>query len=192
MRRLLTASLALAAFGLCSVHACLAQEKLAAPVKVEAHGEHCAAPCLEKVCVPVPTKIKISKVVYSCKESEICLPRCTLGGHGHGERCGHGHDCDGLNCPPESGCAKCGHPRTVRVLMKRTITKECPSTKCEVSHQPAQPRCTTQRCATNVCTDSHHGAPVAGSGLLPRGAAEAVAQPLPRLGAPTLLVEPLR
>jgi hypothetical protein len=204
MRRLLTASLALAAFGLCSVSACLAQEKLAAPVKVEVQGEHCAAPCLEKVCVPVPTKIKISKVQYKCKESDICLPRCTLGGHGHGDRCGrcglgHGHGgSDEIQCPPEESCAKCGHPRTVRVLMKRTVTKECPSIKCEVKEQPAQPHCTTRRCATNACTETHYAMPagipagIPAAGAIPRGAPEPIAAPLPRLGAPTRLVEPVR
>jgi len=204
MRRLLTASLALAAFGLCCVPVCLAQEKVAAPAKVEAaHADHCGAACLEKVCVPTPTKIKISKVQYKCKESDICLPRCTLGGHGglglggRCGRCGHGHGCDDddIQCPPEEHSAQCGHPRTVRVLMKRTVTKDCPSIKCEVKEQPAQPRCGRGHdCCADTCVTVPAGAaaPVVPGATMPRAIIETAPRPLPAAGAPAFIIEPQR
>lgn len=113
-----------------------AQEKLAPPVKVEA-GHVCTADCLHKTCIAVPTTVKKTKVEYSMQEKDLCLPRCVLGGLFH--RGGHGHTC-GDGCP-KVGCTQCGHPRTVRVLMKRTVTTECPDTKCEAVLQPAVPRC---------------------------------------------------
>jgi hypothetical protein len=183
MRRLIT--VALAAFGLCCATVASAQEKVPAPAKGPVATEACAAECLHKVCIPVPDKRKISKVEYSCQEKEICLPRCAFPGeraaHGHGHGCGHGDAC------PEQGCAKCGHPRTVRVLMKRTVTTECPSTKCEVAYQPAQPKC----CPTaQVCQPACPPASPAPQAM-PR-AVETIPQALPRGGATTVIIEPAR
>jgi hypothetical protein len=188
MRRLIT--VALAAFGLCCAAVSSAQEKVAGPAKSPAHAEACAADCPHKVCVAVPDKRKISKVEYACKEKDICLPRCAFPGEraGHGHRCddacGHGHACK--NDCPEEGCAKCAHPRTVRVLMKRTVTTECPSTKCEVAYQPAQPKC----CPTaHGCHEACPTAPPAPGTPMPRAAETA---PLPRAGVPALSIEPVR
>jgi hypothetical protein len=91
----------------------------------------------------VPTTTKKTKVEYSCQEKDICLPKCSLAGlfhrgGGHGQT-GHGHAC-GDDCP-KVGCTQCGKPRTVRVLMKRVVTTECPDTKCEAVLQPGAARC---------------------------------------------------
>lgn len=120
MRRFITCALALAVCGLCGATPAAAQEKIAAST----HTEACAPSCLDKVCIAVPDKKKISKVEYSCTQKDICLPRCSF-------RFGFGHSC----C--EDDCLRCGRPRTVNVLMKRSVSHECPSMKCVVSHQPA-------------------------------------------------------
>lgn len=188
MRRMLTAALAFAALGWGTTSS--AQEKLAPPAKSAPHAADCAAPCLEKVCVPAPTKLKISKVEYTCKESDVCLPRCSLGGLLRGRGCdscqrGHGHDCANP-CPPEASCPKCGHPRTVRVLMKRTVTTECPATKCEVSLQPAPPHCPRGAVRHEPCGSTVPAAPT-----MPR-ATLGPPQPGPQSAAPAILVEPGR
>jgi hypothetical protein len=162
MRRFITSAFALAVCGLCWASQASAQDK--APAKTET----CAASCLHKVCVSVPDKKKISKVEYSCTQKDICLPRCPklFGG------C-----CD-------EGCADCGRPRTVNVLMKRTVTTECPSTKCVVSHQEAAPRC-AQACRVG------HGAccveTLPAATTMPMAPAT-VAQPLPT-GSQSLIIE---
>jgi hypothetical protein len=120
-----------------------AQEKIAPPVKVEvsAPPAACTAECLHKTCIAVPTTTKKTKVEYSMQEKDLCLPKCLFGGlfHRGGHSAGHGHTCTD-DCP-KVGCTQCGQPRTVRVLMKRTVTTECPDTKCEAVLQPAAPRC---------------------------------------------------
>jgi len=79
----------------------------AAPVVVT---EVCPQPCCaRKVCCPVETTLKQTKIVYGENCEEFCLPRCGL-----------------LPC----GCTKCGHVMTKKVLIKKVITTECPSTKC--------------------------------------------------------------
>ena len=70
--------------------------------------------CPDKVCVSEPTTKKTTKVVYSSKCIEYCLPKCSLGRGG----------CD---------CAEnCGPVRTKTVQLKRVVTEECPDTHCVV------------------------------------------------------------
>ena len=198
MRRLMICAVAVALCGLGGANLARAQEKTAPPAKTDIHTEACHAPCLEKVCVPVPDKMKISKTVYACKEKDICLPRCPPFSFFRGG-C---HDrCD--DCPPQADCPSCGHPRTVAVLMKKVVTTECPTTKCVVSHQEAkcEPAC-RPTCLPACTTTSHAAAPVSTAPLattptapLPRGAATtnpvgtAPAQPInaERLSAPRSL-----
>ena len=198
MRRLLTAALVLAAFGLCSTATTRAQEKIAAPAASGhvAHTEACDAHCLHKVCIAVPDKKKISKTVYSCTEKDVCLPKCV---HGGSERINRGHGCNdhcASNCP-EQGCAACGRPRTVRVLMKKVVTEECPTTKCEVSYEAAAPACRPSRghCDTSCPAPCTTSAPV----VVPQGTprvmppaktSEAPPQALPRT-RPALSIEPV-
>ena len=80
---------------------------VAAPVVVT---EGCPQPCCaRKVCCPVETTVKQTKIVYNVKCEEFCLPRCGL-----------------LPC----SCTKCVRVMTKKVLIKKVITTECPSTKC--------------------------------------------------------------
>lgn len=193
MRRFVFASLALALAGVSCVTHALAQEKVAPPTKVEAKTvEACAQPCLEKVCIAVPDKKKISKVEYACKEQDICLPKCPKHGfsfkglfHRHCEACDNGA------CPAE-GCAKCGNPRTVRVLMKRTVTTECPTTKCEVVHQEVAPKvCTTAaKTCNDPCPPAATTTPAAPAPMTMPRATEA--RPLPAGTTPARSVEPVR
>jgi hypothetical protein len=93
-------------------------------------SESCVQPCLRKVCCPEPTTVKTTKTVYEEKCIEFCVPKCSCL----------------LNC---GGC--CEKPHTKKVLVKRTITCECPGTKCELRIVADQP-CATQSCATGAET----------------------------------------
>jgi len=75
----------------------------------------CDVPC--KVCKPVPDKKKVTKVVYECKEEWYCLSKCPK------------HNC----CDPcAAPCPACDKPRCRRILVKKIITEEKPTTKCVV------------------------------------------------------------
>lgn len=122
MQGFIKSTIAVALCGLGWTTHVTAQEKVAAPPKTEI----CATTCLEKVCIAVPDTKRITKVVYSCTEKDICLPRCPnmLGNHVCSKDC----------------CTTCARPRTVNVLMKRTVTTEVPATKCVVQQEEV-PRC---------------------------------------------------
>ena len=158
MCRLMICAAAVALCGLGGANLARAQEKIAPPVKTAVTTEACHAPCLEKVCVPVPDKMKISKTVYSCKEKDICLPRCPPFSFHRGCR-DHCNDHCGDHCTPQESCPSCAHrPRTVAVLMKKVVVTECPTTKCVVSHQeaPCAPVCAPA--CPPACTTNGHAA----------------------------------
>ncbi len=76
-----------------------------------------------KVCKPVPDKKKVTKIVYECKEEWYCLPQCPCPLHiGKHDCC----DSSGATCPT------CEKPRCRRVLIKKIVTEEKPTTKCVV------------------------------------------------------------
>ena len=166
MRRLLMCALVLALGGLGGVSVMNAQEKVAAP-----KAEACAAPCLEKICIAVPDKTKTSKVEYSCTTKDICLLKCPK-------------FLKGGCC--ESGCADCGKPRTVNVLMKRVVITECDSTKCIVTHREAAPKC-APACKTPCPAPCTTVAPAAGAKTV-----AAPAQAAPQVSTPVRSVEPTR
>jgi len=62
-------------------------------------------PAVKKVCVPVWTTKKVTKTVWDCKCEDICIPGPKL---------------------PHRCTAECGKVRTVRRLIRRTITIEVP------------------------------------------------------------------
>ncbi len=86
-------------------------------------GYPCAAPCVEKICIPVPDKKVVTKTVYGCKSVDFCLPKCPslLGGRCHGAGCTEG-------CAPS--CVACEKIRTRKVLMKRTVRTAIETFKC--------------------------------------------------------------
>lgn len=95
------------------------------------HKPGCAADCGEvvyhdvtcRVCKPVPDKKKVAKVVYEFKEEWYSLPKCPCSLH-LGK-----HDC----CEPcGTPCPTCDKPRCRRVLVKKFVTEEKPTTKCIV------------------------------------------------------------
>jgi hypothetical protein len=88
------------------------------------HG--CCQPC-EKVCVPVPTTKKITKVVYGYKCIDFCIP--------HNIECHDGCCSGGCGCCP-TVCPSCEHPRVRKALIKWVRTTECPTFKCEVRAVP--------------------------------------------------------
>jgi hypothetical protein len=95
------------------------------PVQPAAHTSgHASCPeaCAPKICVPECGVKKVSRVVYSSKCIEYCLPKCRLGGSCDG--------CDTCN-------ADCGKPRVKNVLLKKVVTEECPITICVVRDAPA-------------------------------------------------------
>ncbi len=100
--------------------------------------QHCGgcspAPC--QTCEPVPDVLKHTKAVYTCKGADICLVKRSLGEllrlprkPGCCESCGEcGCDCECPHC----SCPQCEcRPRHKTVLLKRIVTTECPSFKCE-------------------------------------------------------------
>jgi hypothetical protein len=88
-------------------------------------------PPVKKVCVPVPDVRKVTKTVYRCKEEDYCLPKCPCLLRGLFR-----HGC----CEPCAACGECGKPRVRHLLVKKYVTHECPSYKCEVSCV-AEPPC---------------------------------------------------
>jgi len=113
--------------------------KAAADAVVATHlGGHGGHGCgTVKTCVPVPDKKKTTKTVYSCKTKDFCYPKTCSGG-GCCKR-----DCD-QPCNP-GDCESC--VRTKRVLLKKSVTTECPSFKCEVVEKPCPVTC-AEPCAT--------------------------------------------
>ena len=99
-------------------------------------------PCPEehKVCVPVPDKLRRTKVIYDCRTVDFCLPKCPHPLFGRGcDGCGH---CGGCG----DGCAVCGEcekPRCRKVLIKRLKVEECDTYRCEVQVQPCPAPCPT-------------------------------------------------
>jgi hypothetical protein len=71
--------------------------------------------------------VKTTKTVYEEKCIDFCLPKCSCL----------------LGC---GGC--CEKPRTKKVLVKKTITCECPGTKCELRLVADQPCATAPACTT--------------------------------------------
>lgn len=67
-----------------------------------------------QVCKRVQDVKKIKKTVYDIKEERFCLPHDWLDLFGH------------------KTCNDCGTPRCKRLLVKKEITEECPTTKCIV------------------------------------------------------------
>jgi len=93
-------------------------------------GTCCEAPTAQtevacKACKPVPDKKKATKVVYECTIEWYCQPKCPCPLHmlptAHG-----GCDASG------SRCTSCEVPRCRRVLVKKFVTTESPTTKCVV------------------------------------------------------------
>lgn len=83
-------------------------------------GASCAEPCPHKVCVSVPTTKKVSRTVYDSKCIEFCLAKCAFFSRGCNDHCAD----------------NCGRVRTKNVLLKKVVTEQCPSTKCEVTLAP--------------------------------------------------------
>jgi hypothetical protein len=110
------------------VHAATAGELLGRTLRHKSACEpRCAAAAERdatcKVCTPVPDKKKVTKVVYECKEEWYCLPKCPCPQHiGKHAFCGP--------CAPP--CATCEKPRCRRVLVKKIVTEDRPTTKCLV------------------------------------------------------------
>lgn len=104
-----------------------------------------------KVCVAVPDVKKISTVVYGCKTKDFCLPACNY--------CKHVQDCFGPSgCDGVCAPGKCEHQaRTKRVLLKKVVTKECPSFKCQVEERPYEIRYPTRNCYTQAGAESEPG-----------------------------------
>lgn len=88
--------------------------------------ETCYREIVRCCCKVVPDVKKKTKVVYDCRCEPFCLPRLSCQGK-HCAQCG---SCDGC-CKCESPPA-CGKVRNKTILMKKTITTECPSWKCVV------------------------------------------------------------
>jgi hypothetical protein len=112
----------------------------------------CCQPALCKECVPVPGTPK-THTEYCSRTIDFCVRRCTL--------CGGSCDAD---------CVNCGRPRTKHVMLKRVVTDECPTTKCEVSYRlPAtscQPDC---RSSSVVVQGPAQAMPSSGTRAMPRG-----------------------
>lgn len=140
MHRLLFVCLAaLSSAGMASAQEIVANAKAAPASGAALHGianaatgthhSHAAADCppgcaVKKTCVVVPDVKKTSKTVYSSREKDFCLPKTKCSG------CCR-RDCD-QSCD-QGGCEHC--VRTKRVLLKKTVTTECPSFKCVVAEE---------------------------------------------------------
>jgi len=86
----------------------------------------------KKVCVPAPDTKKVTHNCYRCKCEDVCLPKCGCPFHCH-------HECG--DCCHDAPCAKCGHPHTRHILLKKIVTEECPRTKCVVQTVVEQVPC---------------------------------------------------
>jgi len=78
------------------------------------------------MCIALPDTRKRTHTCYRCKCIDFCLPRCTL--QGCKKSC---DDCGSCGEP----CARCGHPRVKKVLLKKFVVEEECATKCEVVHE---------------------------------------------------------
>jgi hypothetical protein len=126
---------------LAGLASCMMTLQIAAAGSHLGHGGTCNAPCGEvvyqevpcKVCKPVPDKKKTTKVVYECKEEWYCLPKCPcplhIGKHDCCDSCGN-------------HCLTCEKPRCRRILVKKIITEEVPTTKCVVENGTQTVPCT--------------------------------------------------
>jgi hypothetical protein len=87
--------------------------------------ETCYRDVVRCCCKVVPDVKKKTKVVYDCKCEPYCVPKLACRKH----QCPHCGACAGCDCecPP-----KCGKIRNKTILMKKTITHECPGWKCVV------------------------------------------------------------
>lgn len=106
------------------------------------HDHECTQACAPvcKKCVPVPGVRKESQVVYACKESALCLPHRSLWDLfcGHADPCATCGGCGGCHPCPAETCPQCEcRPRRKMVLMKKIVTVECPTYKCEAVCVPA-------------------------------------------------------
>lgn len=91
------------------------------------HGcepENCQSCGDARICQQVPTTKKVTHVVYECKVEWYCLTKCPL--HIGRRICSSGQICTG-----------CDKPRSRRILVKKFITVEEPTTKCSVETVPA-------------------------------------------------------
>jgi hypothetical protein len=134
--------------------------------------ETCYKEVIHKVCRQVPDVKKTVKTVYSCKEDDVCLPRCHGAGghkHEHGEACGEG-------CEECGGTAKV---RTRRLLVKRFVTEECPSTKWVV-----------ESVVERVPYKVYHKVPCAAAGAACPAPPHADLPPAERLAVPPREAEP--
>src|SRR5690606_30571318 len=111
----------------------------AEPVGDSCHA--CSAVCAQ--CTVVPDVRKESRVTYSCKASEFCLPHRSLwemllGNRGACQSCAACDDCRAcpVETPPLCEC----RPRVKRMLLKKITTVECPTFRCEPVRLP-QPCC---------------------------------------------------
>lgn len=104
------------------------------------HGGHVitggAACGVKKVCVVVPDVKKTTKTCYSCSSKDVCFPKSSLS-------C-----CCSKGCE-QGGCESC--VRTVRVLLKKTVTTECPSFKCVPAEAPCEASCAPSCRITGSC-----------------------------------------
>ena len=101
-------------------------------------SQACEPPC-EK-CVLVPSVRKESHVVYRCKELGICLPHRTLWDlfRGPAETCAQCGPGDGCHPCPVEACPPCAcQARRKTVLLKKIVSVECPTFKCEVVCPPS-------------------------------------------------------
>jgi hypothetical protein len=91
--------------------------------------------------VPVDSVKKITHVEYEVKDVEYCQKKCP------GFHLFQGKP----DCPSSDPCPTCGHVRHKRVLMKRIVTEEIPTTECVPAVVPKTP------CPT--CADGAPAAP---------------------------------
>src|SRR5262245_46698350 len=83
----------------------------------------CEAPSNCRICNQVPSTKKVTKTVYQAKEEWYCLTKCPCPLHIGKHNC-----CD----PCGKFCTTCDKPRCRRILVKKIITADEPTTKCVV------------------------------------------------------------
>ncbi len=88
-----------------------------------------AEPCNKHVCA-VPTTKKFTKAVYDVKCEDYAYKKCAFG---YEFRC-----CSSCNGDGNPDCVNCGKPRVRKILLKKYVTEECPTTKCEVQYDYVQ------------------------------------------------------
>jgi hypothetical protein len=99
----------------------------------------CCAPAPCDKCVVLPDVVIRTRNLYACKEATICLPHRLLGGLFPKPCCNAGccQKTGCCDCPPASPPTCCVR-RTRHVLLKKVLTTECPSFKCEAVCCPTQ------------------------------------------------------